>query len=67
MGEVIKFRAKLTDYDIRVAQSFGIPLQRYAERLAAVRIRTRQYERKREERKLKCAVNKSPSAAGGQE
>jgi hypothetical protein len=59
MGAVIKFRAKLTPYDIEMATSFGRPLREYAERLAKVQRETRIWERERE-----CALNKSPSAAG---
>ena len=41
MGEVIKFRVRLTPYDIDQATSWGKPLREYAERLAEVRIKTR--------------------------
>ena len=47
MGAVIKFRAKLTPYDVEMATSFGRPLREYAERLATVQLETRLWERDR--------------------
>lgn len=65
MGEVIKFRARLTAYDIDAATTFGKPLREYAERLAIVKFQTRKMMRAQLERKEKeCASSQSPSAAG---
>jgi len=47
MGDVVKFRAKLTPYDIEMAVSWGKPLREYAERLAEVSIETRRMFRLR--------------------
>ena len=41
MGEVVKFRVRLTPYDIDMAISSGKTLRKYAERLAEVSIETR--------------------------
>ena len=41
MGDVIKFRVKLTPYDVDMATGWRKPLREYAERLAEVSIETR--------------------------
>jgi len=41
MGDVVKFRVKLTPYDIEMANGFGKDLREYAERMAEVSLITR--------------------------
>lgn len=42
MGDVVKFRARLTPSDVEIATIFKIPVHRYAEQLAASRFKNRQ-------------------------
>jgi hypothetical protein len=42
MGDVVKFRARLTPSDVEIATIFGIPVHKYAEQLAASRFKNRQ-------------------------
>jgi hypothetical protein len=50
MGDVVKFRVRLTPYDIDMATSWGKPLREYAERLAEVSIETRRMFRRQNQR-----------------